>query len=467
MKLYSRFLKLTGTKGSFKRNTLIMSSGALINIGISIILYPIITRLYSDEDFGNYGLLFSVITTLGLVATFLYPTGLVIPKFRSQFHSLLKLCFILTGASFLVISIWILLFKDSFLFIFKLYNVEEYLFLIPIGVVLVSLKTIFLNINVRKKLFKENAFSNVVAGSSLKILNIGYAISFSASGFGLLITHFISIGIQVVTLGLKKMKKDLFFSFRSSNSTLFSTAKEYRKYPLNLLPGNIINKYTSDLPILLLGVYFEAAIAGAYVLAHNILSIPLNVLGLSLSSVFLQKSNELNNTNPELLTSFTRNLNRKMTLLGALVFGFVFAFGDYLFYLFFGKEWLLAGTTASILSLYFIIKLVSGPLAVVFRSVGKEQYSLYASSVLGVLRTAGLYLGFYYQSFYKAVLFFTIGSMIGYLYTLFLVYKATNLPAAKIMMEIVLIVAIAFIIFYAIRYGIDKLFNLDAIIIRK
>jgi O-antigen/teichoic acid export membrane protein len=442
-----------------------MSSGAMVNILVSIIFYPVVTRLYSEEDFGNYGLLFSVITTLGLVATLLYPTGLVIPKFRKQFYSLLKLCFILTGLSTAVICLWILLFKQSFLFVFKLYNVEEYLFLIPIGVILVSLKTILLNVNVRKKLFKENAFSNVLAGSSLKFFNVLYALSITASSFGLLITHFVSIIIQVVTLGLNKMKLDIRAALRSDKSDLLKAAKEYKKYPLNLLPGNIINKYTSDLPILLLGVYFDAALAGAYVLANSILSIPLNVLGVSMSTVFLQKSNELHIYNPEKLASFTRKLNHKMALLGTLAFGFIFAFGDYAFYLAFGKKWLVAGSIASILSIYFIIKLVSGPLAVVFRSVGKEQYSLYASMVLGILRTAGLYLGFYYQSFTKAVLFFTIGSMIGYLFTLILVYKATNLPAFKIAFEIVCIVSIGFLMFYLLRIGIDRLFNFQSLIV--
>jgi O-antigen/teichoic acid export membrane protein len=292
-----------------------------------------------------------------------------------------------------------------------------------------------------------------------------YALSITASSFGLLITHFVSIIIQVVTLGLNKMKLDIRAALRSDKSDLLKAAKEYKKYPLNLLPGNIINKYTSDLPILLLGVYFDAALAGAYVLANSILSIPLNVLGVSMSTVFLQKSNELHIYNPEKLASFTRKLNHKMALLGTLAFGFIFAFGDYAFYLAFGKKWLVAGSIASILSIYFIIKLVSGPLAVVFRSVGKEQYSLYASMVLGILRTAGLYLGFYYQSFTKAVLFFTIGSMIGYLFTLILVYKATNLPAFKIAFEIVCIVSIGFLMFYLLRIGIDRLFNFQSLIV--
>jgi len=95
MGLFNFLYKQTGKKGSFRRNTLIMSSGAIVNILISFTLYPIITRLYNKEDFGNYGLIISVITILSLAGTALYPAGIVIPKFKKDYLALLKLCFYL------------------------------------------------------------------------------------------------------------------------------------------------------------------------------------------------------------------------------------------------------------------------------------------------------------------------------------------------------------------------------------
>jgi len=461
MKLPSWLSFNTGTSGSFRRNTLIMSSGAFINVLFSLILYPIVTRIYSKEDFGDYGLIISVVSILSLAGTALYPTGIVIPKFRASFYALVKLCFTLTFVTLVVTILWILFFQKSFLYIFKLHGVRDYLYLIPIGVVAFSLKTIFININVRRKLFKYNAISNVAGSFSMKSLNVGYALLISASSFGLLITHFVSVAIQILTLGIGKIKRDIIFSMSSSFDAMRQVAIKYKKYPLHLLPGNLINKYTSDLPIYLLTAYFNSSIVGAFVLANSIMLIPLNVIGNSMSSVFLQKSNELYIKNPRELSKFTSNLNRKMVALGVVVFGFLFGFGDIAFCLVFGKKWLLAGQIAIVLSICFVMKLIAGPLAVIFKSVGKEQYSLYASVVLGVLRTAGLYAGLYYNNFMKAVWFFTIGNAIGYLFTLMLVYRSTNLPTLKLVSEILLILLAGFALFYLLRMGLERLFDLS------
>lgn len=456
-----RFDKYTGKSGSFRRNALIMSSGAMVNVFISLILYPIVTRLFSKEDFGAYGLYVAIVSLIALAGTSLYPVGLVIPKLKREFYALLKLCLTLMTIFVALTGIVIVFFKPLFLYMFKAHPIKSWLYLIPIGVLLYCLRFIFINWNVREKLFKHNASSNVLFSASQKGLNIGYALSLGPSGIGLILSNLISVFVAIYTLGLRKMLRNIGILSRISWKETKEVGLKYKKYPLNLLPGNLINKYSGDLPIYLLTVYFNPALTGAFVLANQIMNIPLEVLGNSLSSVFFQKSNELYLHDPKEMSSFAERTNRKMLLIGVLAFGFLFGFGDIVFAIAFGKEWTVAGQMAAILSLYFIVKLISGPMARVFIVVGKEQYALYASIVLAVCRTIGIYFGVMTGDVMTAIWYFTIGNLIGYLYTTILVFKACNLPVIKLLLEVVIIILLGFSFFHLSRYGFDNVFDVS------
>lgn len=450
------FQKYTGKAGSFRRNTLIMSSGAMINVVISMALYTVVTRLYTKEQFGELGLYMAVSTLISLALTSLYPTGLVVPKHKRSFFALLKLCLFLTAFAGAVSILSILIFPTVFSTIFQLGSIPHLIWWIPLGVVLFSLKEVFTNWNIRNKDFKLNAFSNIVSGLSLKVGNILYAIAFSASSFGLIVTQIISLFLGIYTLGIKKMMTQISILKRISWEEVRDVAKEYKKYPINLLPGNLINKYTADLPIYLITAYFNSGLVGAFVLANSLMNIPMNVIGGSLASVFLQHANELQHKDPTKVGEFSEGINRKMLYVGVLTFGFIFAFGDLLFSIVFGQEWLVAGTIASILSAYYIFRLLSSPLTRVFRIVKKEQYSLYVSIILAFCRTAGIWYGVKSGSWMHAIIYFAIGNLIGYLFTSYFVFKAVQLPIAKLLLESILIVVIGYAIYYLIRLGLEK-----------
>ena len=439
-----------------------MSGGAMLNVIISIGLYPIVTRLFTKEQFGGAGLFMAVVGVISLAATSLYPSGLVIPKFKREFYGLLKLSLLLALVGVLSTTLFIISFKDFFIYIFKLDTILYIIPLIPIGVALTCIKDISVNWNVRNKDFKRNAISNIASSSSLKSMNIGYALLINPSVFGLVFSHLFSSTFAILTLGIGKMFKGINVLKRISLKESIGVGIKYKKYPLNLLPGNLINKYTSDLPIYMLTAYFSPAITGAFVLANSIMNIPLNVIGNSLASVFLQKANELYLIDPKKMSEFANRTNKKILMVGVLVFGVLFAFGDLIFAIGFGKKWTIAGQFAGILSIYYIFKLLAGPMAKVFRVVGKEQFSLYVSSVLAIARSVGIWLGVKSGDPIQAIIYFSIANLIGYAITYMFVFKACNLPIIKPLLFTILTVAVVFSMFYCIRCGIDQMFNTNS-----
>jgi len=450
------FQKIIGKEGTFRQNVFVMSGGSLINVFISLGLYPIVTRLYTKADIGNAGLFTAVVGLIAMGSTGMFPTGLVIPKLRREFYGLLKLSLISLCISIFFVVFIIIFSNKYFIRIFNLETISHFTWLIPIGVILYAAKSILLNWNVRKKEFKINASSNVATALTTKILNIINALLIGASVLGLIFSSLISILLATTILGTARTKVQLQLLGRITWQESLEIGRRYRKYPFALLPANLINKYTADLPIYLLTSYFSPAITGAFILANNIMRIPLNVISNSLSSVFLQKANELYLDDPSKMSSFALKVNRRMLLAGIATFGTLFAFGDIVFPFVFGLNWSLAGRFASILSCYYIFRLITTPMAKIFRVIGKEEYSLYVNIILASCRTIGIYFGVLSGGFMKAITLFTIANIIGYIITYIFVFKACKLPVFRVLLETMVLVVIGYSILYLSRRGLDN-----------
>ena len=67
-------------KLEFSRNVLTLVTGITIAQAIPIAISPILTRIYTAEDFGVFALYMSVASLLAVVATSSYEHAIILPK---------------------------------------------------------------------------------------------------------------------------------------------------------------------------------------------------------------------------------------------------------------------------------------------------------------------------------------------------------------------------------------------------
>ena len=154
------FQKYIGKEGSFRRNSLFMSGGAVLNICIAFILTPVVTRLYTKEEFGVFYIYASIIAIGTLIINGMYPHAFVIPNKKRNFLSILKFCLTTSIIGGLLFFIFLLLTGVWFFNQIGELKLFEFWFLIPIGLFISSLNIIFVNWNIRNKEFKQNASSS-------------------------------------------------------------------------------------------------------------------------------------------------------------------------------------------------------------------------------------------------------------------------------------------------------------------
>ena len=79
MKFWNRIFNQE-SQSEFSRNVLTLVTGTTLAQAIPVLISPILTRLYSPEDFGVYAIYFSVLMITSVVATGKYEMAIVLPK---------------------------------------------------------------------------------------------------------------------------------------------------------------------------------------------------------------------------------------------------------------------------------------------------------------------------------------------------------------------------------------------------
>lgn len=99
-------------RGSFVRNVAVLAGGTAAGQAIVVLASPVLTRLYTPEDFGVLAVYASLLCVLSTVATLRYELAIPLPKRDEDAAALVVLCLVIVlGMSLLVamgFGFWVL-----------------------------------------------------------------------------------------------------------------------------------------------------------------------------------------------------------------------------------------------------------------------------------------------------------------------------------------------------------------------
>ncbi|MDN5539770.1 MAG: oligosaccharide flippase family protein, partial [Comamonas sp.] len=84
-------------KSDFARSVLTLLTGTAFAQAIPLIISPVLTRLYSPDEFGAYALYTAIVSVLVVVATGQYENAVLLPKKELHAFSLVALAGMLTA----------------------------------------------------------------------------------------------------------------------------------------------------------------------------------------------------------------------------------------------------------------------------------------------------------------------------------------------------------------------------------
>ena len=411
-------------KSEFSRNVLTLMTGTTIAQAIPIAISPILTRLYTPEDFGVFALFIAITTIFGSIANGRYELAIMIPKKDEDAINIFALGFIITVfISFLLLAI-VVLFNDYFT---KLLNNEEiriWLYFVPLTTFLMGLWNILNYFNNRKKQYKDIANATIVKSliTAITQLSIGF-IKQGATGLvsGQILSQFFANAKL-----LNNIVKNRKLLSKISKIKIIALGKRYKKFPKFDMPSAIMNTASIQVPILLLGSLFSTSTVGFFSLSHKFISMPMSIIGGSIGQVFFQKSVEVKN-NKEALKNLTLNTYKKLFKLGIIPFSIITAFGDYIFAFAFGSNWVIAGEYAQVLSIWILFVFITSPLSTLYLTLEKQKEGLIFNISIFISRIVVIIFGslFFDDAYITILLYGCTGTIFWMFWSLYLLKLAS------------------------------------------
>jgi O-antigen/teichoic acid export membrane protein len=400
-------LKSTLAHSDFVKNVAKLTAGTALAQALLVLASPLLSRLYTPADFGGFALYNSVVAVLLIISTGRYDIGIVSASNRKEAIGLFTLSSVLLLAFVALTMLVLLLFGDWLVAAF-LDNEEagRFLLLVPATVLFLGAYQILSYWSNREKEYSNIAVSKVAQNASniLTALAIGFFLSW---GIGLILGHIVGalLAICFMLYRAKLPLKEVIGL--NTKEDLKAYASKYKDFPRFSLPTAFIDTFTLQLPVFLIILLFDEAIAGHFSFAYRILSVPIALIGASMGQVFYQKLTELtlDKKDPRKLILKTWG---SLAMIGVVPFSILLLFGEALFRLVFGQEWALAGNMASILAIPLFFMFCSAPTSTAFIVFGIQKYSLIFGIIAIVLRPLAFYIGYIYHNVFIGLIFWGI-----------------------------------------------------------
>lgn len=407
-------------RSEFVRNVVTLMTGTTIAQAIPIAVSPILSRLYSPDDFGVFALFMSAAGIISVIATGCYEYAIMLPENDEDAINIVALsimiAFIVSAASFLVL--WLCNREISALV--NNPDISKWLYFIPLVVLLTGLYQSFNYWFNRKKRFRKLAVARVAQNTAAA----GTKMSLGFGRFGVVGLMAGSIFGSFIGAGLLgwQIFNDASFKIRLiSKNSIKNQAIRYKRFPIYSSWSGFLNTASLQVPIILLSSFFSSTVAGLYFYSHKLLNMPMSLLGMSIGQVFFQKASE-HKKNPEKLKEITFLVYKKLLYIGVFPLALIMVYGDYIFSFVFGDSWRPAGEYAQVLSPWILFVFISSPLSTLFDVLEKQKEELIFNYLIFIARVAALFVGYliFHDAYIVIILFGITGAAMWLGYSLYL-----------------------------------------------
>ncbi len=383
--------KLISIRNTFLTNVSILILGTTIAQLFTVITSPILSRLYSPEQFGGLGFIISIVSVFTVIANLRLELAIALPKFVKTSQTVFIVVFFINSTFAMVLGGLLYFTKGHFSLIFNFELELKYVFAIIALVFLNSNFNAFTYFNVWAKEFKTNSVSTVIRSIFTNTFQVILGI-LSPSILGLLIGQVLGRALANYYFISKGLGTKFFANISLSKRKTSYVLKKYKSFPLFSTPQAFINSLSLNSPILILGYFFSPSIIGFYWFSERLLKTPINFISSSVRQVFLQKaSNDINNKTP--VFAYYKKITLSLFSLGIVPIIILSIYGAPIFAFLFGEEWATAGVYSAWIGIGWFGILLNSPSVVLIQIYDFQRFYLFYESLLSIFKVLALIVG--------------------------------------------------------------------------
>ncbi|MFI8575862.1 lipopolysaccharide biosynthesis protein [Rossellomorea aquimaris] len=423
MKLIKQ-LKALMLKGNFFRNVSILVSGTALSLIVIVLTTPLLTRLYTPEEFGGYSIYVSILYTTSVMASLLYESAIPLPKDEDDAVNLLSLSLIIVLGMSVLILIGVWLFHQSIASIVNIPHLGEYLWLLPLSLfgfgVFQVLNTWLIRREAYPFMAKGKVFMNmsqVFSQISLGLLQFGPVGLVAGEVMGRIVGS-----STVLRLSFSSIRE------RFNKITLRKMgvlANRYKYFPLISSWSSILSVASGHLPVFFIAASFGSKAAGLYMLGQRVLSIPDALIGFSVKQVYFASATKQIRSTTTPLNSLFWQMVWKLSAVSCLIICFIVLVAPWTFGHVFGEDWIESGMYIQVMAILFFFQMVVGPITANFYVFEAQRLHFLGECIRFTFLLGAVWISVNFQlSAIQTLLCLSVLGSFGYLVLAFLAWYA-------------------------------------------
>lgn len=390
-------MSLKSYLGAVRRQGFVRSAGILVGgtataQALTVLALPLLTRLYTPEDFSLLAVYVAMLTMVSVIACLRLEIAIPIPEDDTEAANLLALGFIFASLSALIAAAVVVFFGTAFFQAVGQPQMQRFGWLLPLGIWLAGSYAAFQFWSTRKKRFPAIAMTRMTqAGSGLAAqLGLGWA---GVGAIGLMLGHALMAGAGVVNLAWRSLRADRSILRTVSLQGMVKAFTKYRKFPQYSTFDALTNNAAIQLPVIMIAAVVVGPEAGFIFLAMRTMGTPITLIGGATGQVYLSRApEELRNGR---LPSFTIGVLRGLAIIGVVPLIIIALIAPTAFAFVFGEEWRRAGELAAWMTPWFVLKLLSSPVSMIMH-VKMMQRSMLMLTIFGLILRLSMPIGAHY-----------------------------------------------------------------------
>jgi O-antigen/teichoic acid export membrane protein len=347
-----------------------LAGGSVVVQAIPILAMPILTRLYTPQNFSVLAGFTALVGVVGTVVTGRYEMAIMHSYQKEEAFDVARLaiiCAIVIGS---LLGLPFALFAGFLSQLLGQPLLEAWLPWIFIPLICSG---VMQSLNILLSWNKD--FRGISIGRTLQNLsNSGSAIAlgFARLGQGQLAAF--DIGLLA---GAAYFAKKIGFTLPwGSVRRCLSRAKHFSKYPIYAAPAAVLDAISTSMTIFILGRFYLPDILGQFSLTHRLLLVPMVLMGSSVGQAFFQHASEAYR-NGDKLYPLLLSTGKKLFLYSMPLFLLIILFAPWGFSILFGTKWRMAGEFTQIVALAYWIRVAVSPVSSIFMVVHRLQVGTY------------------------------------------------------------------------------------------
>jgi len=375
------------SESDFLKSLAILMTGTIIAQAIGYLLAPVITRIFTPEEMGEFGVFQRLTTFIATIATARYEFALPLPK--KDKHAFLLFRFVLR---LVIITVLLTLIGGLIYGIILDKDFDYYILVLSLvcGVSFLVFFNLGTNWAIRLKEFRKISLSKMSNSLSLNGLRVIFGL-LGTGTIGLIFSFVISLFIGSLHFIKDFFTRNKLPKTKISKQKGFVLLKKYKDFPIANLPHALSDNLRDLLVAFVIIDLFSENLFGSFDHSFRMLRLPIMIVGASMSQVFFNRISDYKKQSRRIYPIF-KKLLITLTLLSIVPFTVIYLFGGEIFSFVFGNKWLLSGKLSEIMAPWLMINFILSPISTIPLVFNKQKQFFILGLIASILQLAGFFI---------------------------------------------------------------------------